>query len=326
MDRESEAMGNFLVTGAAGYIGSTVAKMLIEKCHSVIGIDNLSTGDIKFVPSGLDFVLGDVSNLELMLSLGEKVDGVIHLAGIKFAGESFRNPEKFYRDNTLGSLNAGLAALRSQQKILVFSSSCSVYGNDNQNAVTEKFPLNPISPYGRSKLMSETILQDLSLAHGLNLVSLRYFNVIGGSTFGAFDKSEFNLFPNLCRALRDGSKMKIFGSNLPTTDGTCIRDYVDLYDIAQAHLLVVEKMMNSVELKKHYNLGSAQGLSVLEVIKTFEEVSNTQISVDFCDHRPGDPFAITCSFDLAKADFNWEPTVSILESVTSQLSAFSRGE
>jgi len=318
-------MVKFLVSGVAGYIGSTVAKLLLESGHSVIGIDDLSTGMLEFVDPKVEFVPGDIMDLELMLRLGQKVDGVIHLAGIKFAGESFLAPEQFYGVNTVGTLNAGLAALESKSKIIVFSSSCSVYGNVNGIKVSETTPLEPISPYGRSKFMGETILNDLSIAHKLNAVSLRYFNVIGATRLGSYDKSEFNLFPNLCRAIQNKSKIKIFGNNLPTMDGSCIRDYVDIYDIASAHVLVAEKMLKKAELRNAYNLGCAKGTSVLEIVKAFEEIANKQISIDFCEQRDGDPYEIASNLDAAKNDLGWEPHVTLSQSIESQLIEFFRG-
>jgi UDP-glucose 4-epimerase len=318
-------MAKFLVSGVAGYIGSTVAKLLLESGHSVIGIDNLSTGMPEFVDPKVEFVPGDIMDLELMLKLGQKVDGIIHLAGIKFAGESYLAPEIFYRVNTLGSLNAGLAALETKSKIIVFSSSCSVYGNVNGFQVSEATPLKPISPYGRSKLMSETVLNDLSIAHKLSVVSLRFFNVIGATQLGAYDKSKFNLFPNLCRAIQNGGKIQIFGSNLPTKDGSCIRDYVDVNDIASAHVLVAEKMLKKEMLKNAYNLGCAKGTSVLEIVKAFEEIVNKEIFIDFCEPREGDPYEITSNFEAAKADLGWEPQITLLRSIESQLIEFLKG-
>jgi UDP-glucose 4-epimerase len=318
-------MAKFLVSGVAGYIGSTVAKLLLESGHSVIGIDNLSTGIPEFVDPKVEFVLGDIMDLKLMLKLGQRVDGVIHLAGIKFAGESFLAPELFYQVNTLGSLNAGLAALESESKIIVFSSSCSVYGNANGIKVSEATPLKPISPYGRSKFMSETILNDLSMAHKLSVVSLRYFNVIGATPLGSYDKSKFNLFPNLCRAIQDSNKIRIFGDNLPTKDGSCIRDYVDVYDIAFAHVLVAEKMLKKAELRNAYNLGCAKGTSVLEIVKAFEEIANKQISIEFCEQRDGDPYEIASNFEAAKNDLGWEPQVTLSQSIESQMIEYFRG-
>jgi UDP-glucose 4-epimerase len=317
-------MATFLVTGAAGYIGSTVAKSLIESGHSVVGMDNLSTGRLEFVHNKVEFVRGDITDFELMRNLGKRVDGVIHIAGVKFAGESVLNPEHFYRVNVIGTLSAGIAALESKSKMIVFSSSCSVYGNVTEGLVTESFPLAPISPYGRSKLMAETMLRDLRQAHQLDVVSLRYFNVIGAITLGAFDFSKFNLFPNLCRSLQSGTKFQIFGDKLPTKDGTCVRDYVDVEDVARAHILVAEKMLEKKKLRTEYNLGSAQGTSVLEVVKTFEEVAQRPIPLEYSAHRRGDPIQITSSFESARCDFGWQPSVPLSKSIEAQLTEFYR--
>jgi UDP-glucose 4-epimerase len=174
--------------------------------------------------------------------------------------------------------------------------------------------------------MSETILSDLSRSHKLNVVSLRYFNVIGATQFGAYDKSEFNLFPNLCRAILNNSKLKVFGKDLPTRDGTCIRDYVDVHDIARAHVMIAEKMLEKTQLKTQYNLGSGYGTSVLEVISAFEEIAKKKITVEYHTHREGDPFEITSNFEMATLDFDWEPTESLNASIKSQLAEFSRVE
>jgi len=315
-------MSKILVTGIAGYIGSTVAHMLLQEGHHLVGLDNLSTGFESFIPKEVDFVKGDVTDFEVMKKLGREVDGIIHLAGIKYAGQSYKDPESFYKINTLGTLNAGIAARNSRLGIIVFSSSCSVYGELIDSVAGEDSATNPVSPYGKSKLMAETILNDFKDVHGLNLVSLRYFNVVGASKHGAYDLSEFNLFPNLCRSLINKTPFKVFGSNLPTHDGTCIRDYVDVNDIASAHVKVFHKLANSVSLKRVYNLGNGNGTSVLEIIKLFKEITQKELEIEFLQARNGDPLSIVSNYNAALIDLEWSPEISTLESVESQVHYF----
>jgi UDP-glucose 4-epimerase len=315
-------MSKILVTGIAGYIGSTVANMLLEGGHHLIGLDNLSTGFESFIPKEVDFVKGDVTDFEVMDKLGKEVDGIIHLAGIKYAGQSYKDPDSFYRINALGTLNAGIAARNSRLGIIVFSSSCSVYGELIDSVASEDSATNPVSPYGKSKLMAETILNDFKEIYGLKLVSLRYFNVVGASKHGAHDLSEFNLFPNLCRSIINKTPFKVFGSSLPTRDGTCIRDYVDVNDIASAHVNVFQKLTENVSLNRAYNLGYGSGTSVLEIIKLFKDITQKEIEIEFLQARNGDPLSIVSNYNAALNDLEWSPEISISESVESQVRYF----
>ena len=315
-------MPNILVTGIAGYIGSSVANLLLEDGHKVIGLDNFSTGFESFIPKGVDFEEGDVTDFEVMNKLGKEVDGVIHLAGLKYAGQSHLDPESFYRTNTLGTLNAGVAAKNSRLGVIVFSSSCSVYGELLESVATEKSATSPVSPYGKSKLMAETILNDFSEIYGLKVVSLRYFNVVGASINGAYDRSEFNLLPNLCRSVINKSPFKVFGFKLPTRDGTCIRDYVDINDIASAHATVFQKLVEGVELGRKYNLGHGHGTSVMEIIDLFSEITRKELKLEFMEARNGDPVSIISKYDAALTDFSWIPKIKIAESIESQINHF----
>lgn len=315
-------MPRILITGIAGYIGSAVGSLLLQEGHQVIGLDNLSTGYESFIPKDVDFNKGDVTDLEIMSKLGKEVDGVIHLAGLKYASQSFLDPDSFYRTNALGTLNAGLAAKNSRLGIIVFSSSCSVYGDLLESVATEESATNPVSPYGKSKLVAETILNDFSRIYGLKSVSLRYFNVVGASINGAHDRSEFNLLPNLCRSLLLGTPFKVFGSNLPTRDGTCIRDYVDINDIAKAHSSAFNKLAGKTPLSDKYNLGNGQGSSVKEIITLFSEISQKKLNIEFVEARQGDPLSIISKYDAAINDLDWIPKINIAESIESQLDHF----
>jgi len=315
-------MPKILVTGVAGYIGSAVANLLLQDGHQVIGLDNLSTGFESFVPKGVDFYEGDITDFEVMNKLGKEVDGVIHLAGLKYAGQSHLDPDSFYRVNTLGALNAGVAARNSQLGIIVFSSSCSVYGNLLSSVATEESETNPVSPYGKSKLMAETILKDFADTYGLKLVSLRYFNVVGASINGSYDRSEFNLFPNLCRSVINRSPIKIFGSKLATRDGTCIRDYVNINDVASAHANVFQKLVEGAKLRDKYNLGHGEGYSVMEIINLFSEITQKELDIEFLEARDGDPLTIISVYEAALKDLGWSPKINIAESIKTQMSHF----
>jgi UDP-glucose 4-epimerase len=265
---------------------------------------------------------GSILDQHLMNKLGHKVDGVVHAAGIKYANQSSINPQTFYEINLVGSINVAMAARNSRKKIIVFSSSCAIYGNSIYNPALEKSPKNPISPYGRSKLMAETIFEDFADAYGLRYVALRFFNVIGASEFGSYDKSKFNLFPNICRSIRDSSTFEIFGTNLQTPDGSCVRDYVDVNDVSRAHLIVIEKLIQELSIGREYNLGTGKGISTLEIIRQFEKQLSIKVLVASQGLRKGDPLEIFADASLAEKDLNWRPEIDLGFSVHSQFRLF----
>jgi UDP-glucose 4-epimerase len=313
----------FLVTGAAGYIGSTIAFQLQKNGYDIIGIDDLSTGRQEFVPREIEFIQGSILDLELMLNIGSEVDGIIHAAGIKFAHESMMDPQNFYQVNLQGSLNVAIATRNTKRKILVFSSSCSIYGDSDVEKIKENSPANPISPYGRSKHMAELMYNDFSDAYKLKYVGLRYFNVIGASENGAFDGSKFNLFPNLTRAIQENNTFALFGSNLPTDDGSCVRDYVDVNDIANAHLICAEKLMKDEKINREYNLGVGRGFSTLEIIHEFEKQTFSVMKIEDAGFRQGDPISIQSDSSSARKDLNWHPAVDLTTSVQTHLKHFT---
>jgi len=315
-------VSTILVTGIAGYIGSTIACDLIKAGHKIIGIDDLSTGDRRFIPKKSEFINGSILDQHLMNKLGRKVDGVVHAAGIKYANQSSIDPQTFYEINLIGSINVAMAARNSRKKIIVFSSSCAIYGNPVNNPAVEKSPKNPISPYGRSKLMAETIFEDFADAYGLRYVALRFFNVIGASEFGSYDKSEFNLFPNVCRSICNSSTFEIFGANLQTPDGSCVRDYVDVNDVSRAHLIVIEKLIQELNIGREYNLGIGKGISILEIISQFEKQLSTKVLIAHQGLRKGDPLEIFADASLAGKDLNWRPEIDLASSVQSQYRLF----
>jgi UDP-glucose 4-epimerase len=300
-----------IVTGVAGYIGAHIAAQVLEEGHSVIGVDNLSTGQLKFIDPRINFYQGDVANSHFLNSVFEKIAhpaeaGVIHCAGLKFAGESVKNPMAFYEANSLSVL----ALLKSMKLAnitkLVFSSSCSVYGQvQTSTPVDESAELRPISPYGRSKLIAEMMIGDSVNEGWLRAVSLRYFNVVGNSNIAAYDTSVFNLFPNLYRAIHNQLELPVFGINYDSRDGSCVRDYVHVSDLTKAHLVAFDKLSKGLNLEFAYNLGSGVGYSVLEIIRVASQQIETGLKYKIESARNGDPAEIRADVRLAARDLDW---------------------
>ena len=300
-----------IVTGVAGYIGAHIAAQLLDSGHKVIGIDNLSTGRRDFIDPRVYFHEGDVENSKFLDSVFGTLAkptqaGVIHCAGRKFAGESVKNPLAFYEANSLSVLALLKSMKLADVTKLVFSSSCSVYGQaQGSTPVTETAPLQPISPYGRSKMFAELMISDSIREGWLSAVSLRYFNVVGNAKIAAFDGSIFNLFPNLYRAIENRSELSIFGVGYDTNDGTCIRDYVHVSDLAVVHLRALDQIVNGVELEFAYNLGSGIGYSVLEIIQASSRVIKKDLKYKIEMAREGDPAELCADIQLAKRDLDW---------------------
>lgn len=312
-----------LVTGSSGYIGSHIVHELIEQGHEVYGIDNFSTGFREFTNPGINFFEGDLSDRNFIEGAFKKIPKpnellIIHAGGLKFAGESVRQPLNFYKSNTVGT-----EVLLSVMKIfgvrkIVFSSSCSVYGSiTSGEKVKENKSLNPTSPYGRSKFFAEQILNDAISAHFIEGVSLRYFNVIGNGPLSAHDRSPYNLIPNIFRSFESGNPVNIFGNDYATIDGTCIRDYVDVVTLARVHVTALEKLEVGAKLQPAYNLGSAFGLSTLEVVKAAMSATENKSEIQFQNRRPGDPEVIQADISLAARDLAWNHDVSLEEMIVS---------
>ena len=316
-------MREVIVTGGAGYIGSHVAQELLDQGLEVHVIDNLKTGFREFIPEGAIFHHADVTSADELraafqsLKLPEEA-GVIHAAGLKFAGESLKEPIEFYMANTLGT--AQLVKVMAEFKVrnIVFSSSSSVYGSHGSaGPVQEDSRLEPISPYGRSKLFAESILKDSKAPLNINSVSLRYFNVIGSRSGCGVDVSIYNLLPNLYRAVGTEEVIQVFGEDYPTPDGTCIRDYVDVRQLAKAHYVTLRKLGEGLDIPDAINLGSGSGFSVREIIQVLQNSLDSKIHVDVIAGREGDPAITLASIDVAKRVLAWDPIYSIEESVTS---------
>jgi UDP-glucose 4-epimerase len=318
-----------VVTGAAGYIGSHVCSELISQGYEVIAIDDLSTGKEDFLNSKVKFHKGKVQDLSFLTGVlstlkSPKESGVIHCAGLKFAGESVKFPLSYYENNTF-AVQVVLSGMRAFGiNSLVFSSSCSVYGNiDSPQPARENSPLIPVSPYGRSKLFAERIIQDQVVTGILRAVVLRYFNVAGNAEGVGHDISHFNLLPNLYRAISDKRSFKVFGGDFNTKDGSCVRDYVDVSLLAKAHIITLKKLMSGESLEFAYNLGSGEGASVYEIVQAAKDEIRTELQYVTVAARTGDPAQILADTSLAKRDLAWEHSVSTREMVLSGWKAWN---
>jgi UDP-glucose 4-epimerase len=312
---------NTLVTGGAGYIGSHATRALIEAGHKVVVFDNLSTGHRASVDPRAVFVQGEISDKDLLKSVfrDNEIAAVMHFAANINVSESVSQPYKYYKNNFV----APLALLNTMRECgvnkVVLSSTAAVYGTPIEIPITETHPRQPISPYGRSKLMMEFAIEDFSKAHGIGYAILRYFNVAGAhpdGTIGEDHKPETHLIPNILLAARTiGSPLQIFGTDYPTPDGTCIRDYIHVQDLVSAHILALERLRPGTGTA--YNLGSESGFSVREVVKACERVTNTKIETSQSGRRAGDPDRLIASSEKIKRELGWTLQYPELETIIS---------
>lgn len=313
----------WLVTGGAGYIGSHVAAALQQADMNVVVVDDLSTGREQFVPPGVVFARGTILDREFLQETLERnhVTGVIHVAGFKYAGVSVERPLHTYEQNVTATLTLLAAMAAAGIHRMVFSSSASVYGTPNVDVVTEGTAKAPESPYGETKLIGEWLLADEGRARGLDHVSLRYFNVVGSGLPYVFDVSPHNLFPLVFDALLAGRTPQINGNDYPTPDGTCVRDYVHVSDIAAAHVAAARRLEAQEPLEPAYNLGSGTGSSVAEIMAAIAEVTGIPFAPAIAPRRPGDPARIVASGELAARDLDWTMRHSLSEMVESAWAA-----
>lgn len=311
----------WLITGGAGYIGSHVADAFLRDGKSVVVLDDLSTGKQSFVPEGAVFVEGSVEDSNLLDAVFSEhsIDGVVHLAGFKFAGESVTNPLKAFTANTLATIALLQAMVNHGVTALVFSSSCSVYGDTGNALVDESFPTHPASPYGRSKLAAEMIIRDSAHAFGIIHTSLRYFNVIGTRLPAVVDLSAHNIVPAVNRAVLRGVPPRINGDDYDTADGTCVRDYVDVGELADAHLTAGQRILDGLAIEPVYNLGSESGVSVKEIVQATLEVSGSDLQPVIGPRRAGDPASIIAKSDPARRDLGWFPLTVAKTSIRADL-------
>lgn len=308
-----------LITGGAGYIGSHANKMLSENGYATVVVDNLVYGHKEFVKWG-EFVLGDLSNFDQldMLFQHYKIDTVMHFAAYAYVGESVANPEKYYYNNVINTLNLLKAMRRHSVNQFVFSSSCATYGIPEKIPIPENHPQQPINPYGRCKLMVENILRDYTNAYGLRYASLRYFNAAGADPKGEIGEAhnpETHLIPLILDAAHDQNKsISIFGTDYDTPDGTCIRDYIHVNDLARAHLLALEHLSNGAN-SDVFNLGIGDGVSVKEMIATVRQVTGKPIQVVEAPKRAGDPAVLVGSAEKARNILGWRPHYTDIEDI-----------
>jgi len=312
-----------LVSGGAGYIGSAVAAELLAAGFGVVVYDNLSKGHRGAVPEGAELIVGDLADDALLRRVfgDKKPAAVLHFAASIEAGESMRVPERFFRNNTLNTLNLLECMLEHGVKAFVFSSTAAVYGNPERTPIAEDDRLQPTSVYGESKLLVERVLEWYGRIHGLGSASLRYFNAAGATAQRGEDHDpESHLIPLILQVAlgkRDG--IDIFGSDYPTDDGTCVRDYVHVVDLAAAHALALQALLDGRgrEPRLIYNLGSGRGFSVREVIDTARRVTGHAIPSRDNPRRPGDPAILVASSDKIRRELGWAPRHADLESIVA---------
>jgi UDP-glucose 4-epimerase len=312
-------MENILVTGGAGYVGSYVCKTLSKKGYQPIVLDSFVCGHHEAVKWG-PFIEGEISDRALLEDVFSTHDihAVMHFGGFCYVGDSVQNPRDYYRNNVTATLALLEAMIDSEISSFIFSSSCTVYGEPEEFPIKETHPTNPISPYGRCKLMVEQILNDFSHAYGLKYISLRYFNAAGGDPDGELGEDhrpETHLIPLVLQtALGQRKEIEIYGDNYPTKDGTCVRDYIHIDDLAQAHVLGLERMLKG-QSGGIYNLGNEIGHSVKEVIQMAGEVTGREIPCRVTDRRPGDPPVLIGSSRKAMAELKWAPRFGNLRTI-----------
>ncbi len=309
----------WLVTGGAGYIGSHVVRALVGAGLRAVVVDDLSSGRAEFLPTGVPFARGSILDGDLLMHTmdAHDVTGVIHVAGYKYAGVSVTRPLFTYEQNVTGT--AILLAAMQDRGVdrMVFSSSAAVYGTPDTDLVTEATAKSPQSPYGESKLIGEWLLRDQAVAVGLRHTSLRYFNVVGSGEGGVFDVSPHNLFPLVFEALLDGRTPRINGNDYPTPDGTNVRDYIHVADLAISHVAAARRLDSGEPLESAYNLGSGDGVSVGEIMSTIADVTGIPFSPEIAPRRPGDPARIVAGGALAARDLDWRMRHSLRDMVES---------
>jgi len=299
-----------LVTGGAGYIGSHAVKLFRERGHDIWVYDNLSMGHRGAVPPDR-LVVGDLNDLHRLdqLLVEQRIDAVVHFAAWTYVGESVQQPAKYWQNNVVNALGLLDCVRRHQIQRFVFSSTAAIFGTPHNMPITEETPHLPINPYGQTKLTVERALHDFSQAYGIGYAALRYFNAAGAAPDGSIGEDhtpETHLIPLvLFAAMGKRPQVEIFGTDYPTPDGTCVRDYIHVDDLALAHLLALEKLTPGMEL--HYNLGIGHGYSVREVIRACEEVTGKMVPVKEGPRRAGDPAVLIASSERIQKELGWKP-------------------
>ena len=314
-------MSKYLVTGGAGYVGGVVGAHLVEAGHQVVVLDDLSTGHRVSVSAGAEFVQGRIQDAADVLD--SSFDGVLHFAASSQVGESVADPEKYWRNNVAGSLELLTAMRKADVRRLVFSSTAAVYGEPETTPILESARTAPTNPYGATKLAVDHMITSEAAAHGLAAVSLRYFNVAGAyGVQGERHDPESHLIPLVIQAaLGKRPHISVYGEDYPTPDGTCIRDYIHVADLADAHLLAVA----AAKVGEHLicNLGNGSGFSVREVIDAVRRVTGRDIPAVTAERRPGDPAVLVASADRARTILGWQPSRTDLDGIVSDAWAFA---
>lgn len=310
----------WLITGGAGYIGGHVVQQLVAAGESVVVLDDLSTGSPDRLPAGVPLIVGstlDRAAVDRAIS-DHSVTGILHIAAKKQVGESVSEPLHYYRENVEGFRIILEAAVAADVKRVLLSSSAAVYGMPDVDLVTEDTPCAPINPYGETKLVDEWLLRASAAAYGLSTVALRYFNVAGAASPQLADEGVFNLIPMVFERLTAGQAPRIFGDDYPTPDGTCIRDFIHVSDIASAHVAAVLRLNAATEpVNLTLNIGRGQGVSVREMIGVIARVTGLDIVPEVTPRRPGDPARVVASADLIRKELDWSAEYDVESMVTS---------
>jgi len=314
---------NILVIGGAGYIGSFISRVLIERGYHVTVFDNLSLGHRAAVGGEISFIEGDLADRPALNALfrSQRFDGVMHFAAFSAVGESMVDPLAYYVNNVANTIHLLRAMKDHQVDRFIFSSSAAVFGNPSEVPITEAHPRHPINPYGEGKSMVERVMRDTSMAYGLKYVSLRYFNAAGASPkgdMGEDHRNETHLIPLALKAIlgeeAGGGILRIFGDDYDTPDGTCIRDYIHVLDLAEAHVLALEYLLKGGE-SDIFNLGNGKGFSVAEVVKTAEKVTGKTVPTIQADRRAGDPPVLVAGSEKIMEKLGWKPLFPQLEAI-----------
>ncbi len=300
-----------LIAGGAGYIGSHTVKYMLDKDYKVVVVDNLVYGHKEAVLTK-NFEQIDLADKKAIDSVFKKykIDAVIHFAAYAYVGESVTEPKKYYQNNVVNTLNLLDTMIENEVKNIVFSSTCATYGNPQYTPIDEKHPQNPINPYGKTKLMIEKIMEDYDRAYGLKYIALRYFNAAGCDAQGELGEDhnpETHLIPLVLKAIKgEVPKLTVFGTDYDTPDGTCIRDYIHIEDLADAHFLAVEKLLKGGN-SDYINLGTGIGTSVKEIIEVAKKVTGKDVPLVYGKRREGDPPRLFASNEKAKKELDWQP-------------------
>jgi UDP-glucose 4-epimerase len=312
-------MNKILITGGAGYVGSHTVKELLKLGYSTLVLDNLTNGHRELVCGG-ELIEGDLQDSVLLQNIFSRhsIEAVMHFAAFAYVGESVTDPGKYYRNNVCGTLNLVEAMLKARVNKIIFSSTCSTYGHPQEIPITEKHLQNPVNPYGGSKLMVERILRDFEQSHALKSVIFRYFNAAGAdpeAQIGEWHEPETHLIPLVLDVAAGKQKaVKIFGTDYDTDDGTCIRDYIHVTDLADAHILGL-KHLQTGQKSEVFNLGNGQGYSVRQVIESAKKITGRQIEVQKAPRRPGDPATLVGSAEKARTILGWKTRFPTLETI-----------